>query len=231
MSKNLLIRAYLNEIPRNMSWPSATLGDWKHWFPNISCSQQVNKNIQCKSSLSSLNFSAELSVQTRSQPKFCLLPHQKWQAAEEEHFICWLGASSFRGKGNSVGNGRRIHFISLCTFKHRSWHCCNYHHFLHWPRAATKPAALSMVLHHFIFTVLLWGLADLEWKSSLQSYSPACSLLNQIIKGFLNSEWLVIDWLYSFSPILVMWKAGAKSWGPFQCPEWGIRSTGRDVAP
>lgn len=131
----------------------------------------------------------------------------------------------FQRKGSRGGNGRRIHFMSLCIFKHKSWHCCNYHHFLHWPQwAATKPAALSVVLHHFIFTVLLWGLADLEWKSSFQSYSPACSLLNQIIKDFLNSEWLVIDWLYSFSTVLVMWKADAKSWGPFLCPEWGIRS-------
>lgn len=113
--------------------------------------------------LSPLNFSAESSVQTHSQPKCCLLPPKKCQAAEEEHFICWLPASSFRGKGSSVGNGRRIYFISLCIFKHRSWHCCNYHPFLHWPRwAATKPAELPVTLHHFIFTVLLWGLAGLE---------------------------------------------------------------------
>lgn len=96
MSKNLLITAYLNEIPRNMSWPSATLSDWKHWFPTISCSQRVNENFRCKSSLSSLNFSAESSAQTHFQPKSCLLPPHKWQAAEEEHFICWLQASSFR---------------------------------------------------------------------------------------------------------------------------------------
>lgn len=163
MSKNLPITAYLNEIPRNMPWPPATLRDWKHWFPSISCSHWVKEDIGSSSSLSPLNFSAESSVQTRSQPKCCLLPPKKWQAAEEEHFICWLPASSFRGKASSVGNGRRIYFISLCIFKHRSWHCCNYHHFLHWPRwAATKPAELPVTLHHFIFTVLLWGLAGVE---------------------------------------------------------------------
>lgn len=47
-------------------------------------------------------------------------------------------------------------------------------------------SCLPVVLHHFIFTAILQGLAALEEKSDLGSYSPACSLPQSNLKNILN---------------------------------------------
>lgn len=167
MSKNLPVTAYLNEIPRNMPWPSATLTDWKHWLPNISCSHY--ENILSKSSLSSQNFPAESSVQTHfSQSAAFNYPRNDKQLKKSTSSADWEPALSearavvwemeeksilFPCASLSTGVGTAVIIIIFST-----GHSELQQNPLH-----------PLVLHHFIFTLLLWGLADLEEESNLQS--------------------------------------------------------------
>lgn len=154
MSKNLLITAKLNEIPRNLPWPSAILSDWKGWFPTLLVRTEWTRTFALK--VLRLSWTFELSHQYRpvlsQRAAFCHLRSDK-QLKESTSSADREPALS-EARAVVWGNGRRIHFISSCIFKHRSWHCCNYHHFLHWLQWAA-----SKLLHSlwcFIFSYLLF---------------------------------------------------------------------------
>lgn len=79
MSKNLLITAKLNEIPRNMPWPSAILSDWKGWFPTLLVRTEWTRTFALK--VLRLSWTFELSHQYRpvlsQRAAFCHLRSDK----------------------------------------------------------------------------------------------------------------------------------------------------------